>query len=310
MGKINKSIDLLEQGHAVFTLHAMELTYEAGCDMAQTWADWIWVDFEHAPFDVVGLGKFMEGLWDGGPTPSGHQTPTVVGVLPARGHSQEEVYYNAWQVSQILSTGVHGIQLCHASDPEAVRAFVACARYPFQTAGRDSGLPEGFRGSGRQEYTSKFWNLDAEEYVKKADPWPLNPDGELLLGVKIEDRYALPNVDSILSVPGISFCDWGVTDMAMSLGQMEAIFSRDKSCDFNIQRNWPYSGELKKSLEVVKSACDRAGVVFSGGWIDQTVTHAEWVKTYVEVFGGRIASAPSKEFADVGRKLTGRSMPV
>ena len=28
------------------------------------------------------------------------------------------------------------------------------------------------------------------EYLKKADVWPLNPDGELLLGVKIEDQAA------------------------------------------------------------------------------------------------------------------------
>ena len=33
--------------------------------------------------------------------------------------------------------------------------------------------------------------MSNEEYVQKADPWPLNPDGELFLGLKIEDRYLL-----------------------------------------------------------------------------------------------------------------------
>ena len=70
--RVNKSIELLEQGHAVFAIPAPELTYEAGRELAQTWADWIWVDFEHGALDVSGLTRFMCGLRDGGPTPSGH----------------------------------------------------------------------------------------------------------------------------------------------------------------------------------------------------------------------------------------------
>ena len=297
MARVNKCIELLEQGHAVFAVMAPELKYEAGREMAQTWADWIGVGFEHEPFDTVGLARFMSGLRDGGPTPSGHPTPTVVTTLPARGHSPEEVYYNAWQVSHILATGVHGVQICHASDAEAVRAFVACARYPFQTIGRNKGLPEGLRGSGHQNITCKSWNLGSEEYVKRADPWPLNPDGELLLGIKIEDRCALPNADGIAAVPGISFCDWGTMDMAMSLGETAHL-------------GWPFRGALKNSLQTVKAACDKSGVAFAAGWNDPTVTDEEWVRTYVEVFGGKITYAPNKEFADFGRKLTGRTMPV
>ncbi|GIT16479.1 MAG: hypothetical protein CM1200mP38_1360 [Dehalococcoidia bacterium] len=52
-----------------FLTGAPELSYEAGKEMSQTWADLIQVDFEHHPFDTVGLTKFMKGLKDGGPTP-------------------------------------------------------------------------------------------------------------------------------------------------------------------------------------------------------------------------------------------------
>ena len=45
------------------------------------------------------------------------------------------------------------------------------------------------------------------EYLRRADPWPLNPDGELLLGLKIEDRHALPNADAIAATPGIYFAE-------------------------------------------------------------------------------------------------------
>ena len=83
MSKVNKCIELLEQGQTVFTVAAPELSYAAGKDMAGTWADMIVVDLEHYPFDTVGLSKFMSGLRDGGPTPSGHATPTVITTLPS-----------------------------------------------------------------------------------------------------------------------------------------------------------------------------------------------------------------------------------
>jgi 2-keto-3-deoxy-L-rhamnonate aldolase RhmA len=54
-------------------------------------------------------------------------------------------------------------------------------------------------------------------YLAKADAWPLNPDGELLLGLKLEDKYALANAEQILKIPGIAFAEWGPGDMALSL---------------------------------------------------------------------------------------------
>ena len=49
--------------------------------------------------------------------------------------------------------------------------------------------------------------------MRIADPWPLNPEGELLLGVKIEDTYALENAELTTAVPGIAFTEWGPGDM-------------------------------------------------------------------------------------------------
>ena len=83
----------------------------------------------------------------------------------------------------------------------------------------------------------------------------------------------------------------------MSLGGLES-------------QDWPFPGELGRSLEKIKSACDKAGLAFSAGWRDQTVSHEEWVRFYIEEYGGKITSAPNREYADLGRKLTGRTMPV
>ena len=66
--RINKCIELLESGQPFYATHPTELTYEAGLKDSQTWADMLMMDFEHHPFDTVGLTNYMRGLKDGGPT--------------------------------------------------------------------------------------------------------------------------------------------------------------------------------------------------------------------------------------------------
>ena len=55
MARINKVIELIEQGQPVFSIGAPELTFEAGVELSQTWADLIMVEFEHHAFDTIGL---------------------------------------------------------------------------------------------------------------------------------------------------------------------------------------------------------------------------------------------------------------
>ncbi len=297
MARINKTIELIEQGQPAYAIGARALTYEAGRDQATTWADLILVDFEHHAFDVVGLTQFMRGLKEGGPTPSGHATPTVITTLPSNCMSREEVLYNAWQARHVLAAGVHGILHTHARDPDAVRAFVAVTRYPFQTIGRDRGLPEGLRGSGGGAEAAAVWGVSRLEYVRKADPWPLNPEGELLLGLKIEDRHCLANAEAIAGTPGIGFAEWGPGDMGMSFGAPDA-------------HDPPYSPVMDTARKTVKAACDKAGIAFYCGWPDPSMSDEQRVRFLIEEIGAKIMGAPTRVFADVGRRLTGRGMPV
>src|SRR6266851_5213640 len=73
--RINRAIELLEQGQPIYYTGSHEGTegsFDQGKKYAQTWADYISYDMEHAPFDVKGLAEYMRGLAKGGPTRSGH----------------------------------------------------------------------------------------------------------------------------------------------------------------------------------------------------------------------------------------------
>lgn len=296
MARINRVIELLEQGQPVYYTGTGELTYENGKKQAGTWADFLITDFEHHAFDVVGLTAFMRGLVDGGPTRSGHRIPTVISTLPSNARTRDEVWANAWQIRHVLSTGVHGILHTHARQADAVQAFVEACRYPFQTLGVGKGLGQGQRGAGGQARPAEIWGMTAQEYVKKADPWPLNPEGELLLGLKLEDRECVANADYITQVPGLAFAEWGPGDMGMSYGYEDA-------------HDPPYPEELENARNTIKTACDNGGLRFLSSWNDRSKTMEENLK-FVLDWGVKIISGGGEEQAKIGRRLTNRTMPV
>lgn len=301
MARVNRLIELLEQDQPTFGSSVPALTREAGLATAQTPYDYLIVDFEHHPFDMGGLRAFLRGLVDGGPTRSGHRTPPVVVTLPATGVSADVVRANAWQIAHVLAAGVHGIILCHAEEPEAARAFVTAARYPMNTPGAGADTV-GRRGGGGQASAAAIWGLPAAEYMAKADPWPLNPDGELLLAVKIENTRGLAACETIAAVPGIGMAEWGPGDMGMSLA--ERYFGPGYEPDPDFAHDPPFGAAMEASRVRVRDACRANGVVMYC-----TMRAGDWRELYA--MGARSSSVTPRtdEFIDELRRLAGRTMP-
>ncbi len=207
--RINRVIDMWLKNQPVYYAQISGGGYDQGKELAATKADYITYEMEHGPLDFKELREFMRGLVDAGPTRTGHKTPPVIVTLPIAG-TTDALRANAWMIQQALAAGVHGILLCNAESPEAARLMIEAARYPF--APRVEGVSQGTRGNGSQAYPSRIWGVTAEEYMRIADPWPMNPDGELLFGLKIENPRADANVESSVHVPGIAFAEWGPGD--------------------------------------------------------------------------------------------------
>jgi 4-hydroxy-2-oxoheptanedioate aldolase len=286
MPRINRAIELLAAGQPVYCTTVEELTYEQGVEQAGTWADYLTVDVEHHPFEPAALLAFMRGLVGGGPTRTGHRTPAVVVTLPMDGTDEHAVRASAWMIKQTLAAGVHGLLLCHAEAPSAARAFVEAARYPFHAM--VDGLGVGRRGSGGQDLAAEIWGVSAVEYLGRADVWPLNPDGELMLGLKIENRRALANAEASAAIPGLAFAEWGPGDMGMSFGHKDA-------------HDPPYPPEMAAARTRVKAACDRADLAF----LD--LVRPDNIVAQLDA-GVRIGAATA-EAAEIGRRHTRRAPP-
>ena len=252
MPRINRAIELLESGQPIYYGSPSKINYEGGLAASKTWVDYLLIDMEHSLFDLPNLKAFMAGLIDAGPAPSGHLTPSVVVTLPTNGTNEAVIRANAWMIKQFLSLGIHGILLCHAETPGAVKAFVESVRFPFQNIGLGQKLGTGQRGSGGQSFASKLWGLTENEYLQKADVWPLNPTGEIMLGLKIENQIALANVNESLGIPGIAFAEWGPGDMGMSFGYLD-------------KHDPPYPPEMMKARAKVLNACKDNNIAFLNG---------------------------------------------
>ena len=282
MARINRAVELLAAGQPVYTTSALDVSYQGGRAAAGTWADYLTIDLEHHPFEPAALRQFMRGLVDAGPTRSGHRTPAVVVTLPTSGESEHVVRANAWMTKQALAAGVHGLLLCHAETPAAVGAFVEHTRFAFQAAGA------GRRGAGGEAFAAEIWGLAKNDYLARADPWPLNPEGELILGLKIENLRALENAEASVAVPGVAFAEWGPGDMGMCFGHMDA-------------HDPPYPPEMAAARARVKAACEQAGVAFLDLVRPDDVAR--------QIDDGVRVGAATGEAAEIGRRHSGRAMP-
>ena len=311
--RINRAVELLEQDQAIYydgPHSGHVLTYEQGRTDAGTWADYMNVGMEHGAFDLTGLAEYMRGMMDGGPTRSGHPTPAVIVEAPVNGTDIANVRFNAWQFRQILGRGVHGILLCQAETADAVRAFVEACRYPHHLSGVDPALPSpearlagttrprakdgllgvGTRGRGLENTAAPIWGLSGEEYMERCDPWPLNPRGELLLGVKLESPEGIANADAICAVPGLGFAEMGPGDLSLSLGSVKLL--RD-----------PYPPVMQSARDKVFGACRRNRIAFLEGCNETNI-----VQRLDQ--GVRVIAGHSEAVSRAGRAHQKRRIPV
>ena len=189
--RLNKIIERFEQGEAALANE-----------------HWRIMSLEHSPFLVDDLEVFLDGLREEG---VGRPRLTPIVRIP---HEADEDFHHA--VKQILDAGAMGIVLPQVRTADEVTKLVRAMRYPPQR-GAQYPEPRGRRGWGPTAAT-RVWGVTADEYARKADVWPLNPEGELLAIAMVETREIVENIDEILQVPGLGGLLIGAADLSLSLG--------------------------------------------------------------------------------------------
>jgi 4-hydroxy-2-oxoheptanedioate aldolase len=212
--RLNGVIRALEQGKPAFTTFAAAEVSVAQAVGAAAY-DGVVFEMEHRAYDIRALRDCLQYMLDRRQiAQSGSLAPAVtpfVRIPPNGGETSQ------WVAKQVLDHGVYGIVWPHVSTvDEAHNAVVSC-RYP-RPRSAAYYEPAGQRGDAPAA-AARYWGLSQQEYYERADVWPLNPKGEVLVAIMCEEVRAIRNLPKMLDeVPGIGVVIIGEGDLSQDLG--------------------------------------------------------------------------------------------
>lgn len=105
-------------------------------------------------------------------------------------------------VRKVLDAGIRTVLIPRIETAEEVREAVKATRFVYDGAPGERGFAAG---------RANRWGADLDEYIRRADE-------SVLMGVQIEHRNAVENLDEILSVSELGFVFIGYGDLSISLG--------------------------------------------------------------------------------------------
>jgi len=126
---------------------------------------------------------------------------------------------------------------------------------------------------------ARYWGSSDQDYERRADLWPVNPDGELIGLLLIEDQTGIDNVREIVSTEGVSMVLPGP-------GDLRRVYDGDMA-------------EVEKAIQAVLAACQEVDVPCG-----VTAGPDDIEKRLDEGFRVIIATAP--EAIAIGRRASGR----
>lgn len=177
--------------------------------------DGIIFEMEHGPFDISRLQDSFQYLLNrrqildaASPVPA--MTPIV--RIPSNGVEMNQSY-----AKQVLDIGAYGVVWPHIGTAEQAYNAVSACRYP-RPQSAPLFEPEGKRGDGPSRAV-RYWGVTQAEYYSRADVWPLDPAGEILCAIMVENLQGVENIEEMLSrVDGIGLVMIGLGDLSQNMG--------------------------------------------------------------------------------------------
>jgi len=151
--------------------------------MARAGFDWLMIDLEHGPGDILTLIAQLQALNGSGVTPM------------VRAPWNDFV-----TIKRILDAGVSGVLVPYVNNAEEAQAAVQACKYP----------PEGVRGVAASPRAAGY-GQNSMDYLCYAND-------EIFVMAAVETPEAVANLDEILQVKGLDGIFIGPMDLATSMG--------------------------------------------------------------------------------------------
>lgn len=305
----NRVIALLEQKQPVFGLYApsnrrpggppgaarpaptadappktpAELAREAA---AYPLSDFVFDGSMEGDFDTAfpTFVEFAKGLAQAGilaRTPAVHLTHPMIVKAPEIAPNPAAAAAN---IARQLNQGVSGVMLVTVETAEEARQGIAAMRF----ASKGGTRPDGDVGTA-----PAVWGLSDAEYRRRADLWPLNPDGELINWTIVESKKGLANLREIAAVPGIGVLWPGA-------GTLRGVFSTTGPDGKRVLDEAAWEQAIQQVLAACKA--NRLACGFPANAADIETRMAQGFNVFVMNWGDA-----GFKTVELGRKRAGRS---
>jgi 4-hydroxy-2-oxoheptanedioate aldolase len=198
---LNPAIEKLAAGKPIIGTQTDDMSLQNCHSLARLDMDYAYVDMEHGALNLDGLATCIAAMVDkAAALKKGNPQPNVAlfARFPPYGRDIES---NDWIVKQALDMGLMGVIFNGIDNKEQALRIVRYMRYPQQKTSKYQ-QPPGLRGysPGNAVFA---WGISSAEYERRADVWPLNPEGDLMAIPMIETAEGLKNVNEIAATPGV-----------------------------------------------------------------------------------------------------------
>jgi len=284
ISRLNGFIRALEQGQSTFTCFTPP-EIDSVLALSTSNYDGVVFEMEHNPWDVRALRDSLQYMLNRRQiAQSASIAPAVTPIVRIPPNGGE---YNQWVAKQALDLGAYGIVWPHISTVDQARNAVAACRYP-RLPSAPLYDPPGLRGDAPNAAV-RYWGLTQQEYYTKADVWPLNPAGEILVVLMIEDVQGIENLPAMLDqVPGIGVILIGEGDLSQELG---------------VPRQYEHPSVLEQMARVVKT-CREHDVPVGHPHVDTNNVERVLGEGYRFLMA---ASTRNYDGLDKARQITGRA---
>src|SRR6266850_931759 len=297
--RLNPVIDLLEQHKPVFGLYApsngggrrgapppparpaIELAKDA---LAYKSADYLFNGSMEGGVDrgLPAFTDFVKALGDA----AGPAKPPFFGLthplIIKTPKIAPDVAKAGDNISRQLNAGAAGIMFVETESADEVRRGLAAMRFTSKGGTRPADVGNA----------PAVWGMSEQEYKRKADLWPLNPDGELINWTIVESKQGLAHVREIAAVKGIGVLWPGA-------GTLRGVFSTTNAAGERVVDTAAWEQAIQQVLAACKEFNVPCGYPATANDIETRIKQG--FSVFVMNWGDAGFSA-----VDIGRKASGR----
>lgn len=185
-------------------------------------------------------------------------------------------------ISRQLNLGATTIVMVDVESADEVKQGIAAMRFKSKGGAR----PDDVGGA------PSYWGMPEREYREKADPWPLNLNGELTTWAIVESKEGLAKVREIAAVKGL-------TVLFPGAGTLRGVFTTTGA---DGQRNFDAAG-WEAAIQQVLAACKEFDVAcgYPATEADIEARMKQGFSVFIMGWG-----EPGFRAIEIGRKAAGR----